>query len=43
MHGNYALNDLIVELSHFLDEDIINRVETQMLSNKIKKDWNLPK
>ena len=33
----------MLEVSHFLDEDLINRVETQMLSNRIRKDWNLPK
>jgi len=27
-HGSYAVNDLVLELSHFLDEEIINRVET---------------
>ena len=27
-HGSYALNDLVLELSHFIDDDIINRVET---------------
>lgn len=42
-HGAYALTDLILEISHFLDEDVINRVETQMLSNRIKQDWSLPK
>jgi len=42
-HGAYALSDLILEISHFLDEDVINRVETQMLSNRIKSDWSLPK
>ena len=42
-HGAYALTDLILEISHFLDEDVINRIETQMLSNRIRSDWSLPK
>jgi hypothetical protein len=25
-----------------LDEDSVNRVETELLSNKIKKEWELP-
>ena len=28
LHGSYALNDLVLEISHFLDEEIVNRVET---------------
>ena len=42
-HGNYALNDLVLELSHFLDEEVINRVEMEVLSSKLTKDWGLPK
>lgn len=26
-HENFALNDLVLELSHFLDEEVVNRVE----------------
>lgn len=26
-HGKFALNDLILELSHFIDDDFVNRVE----------------
>ena len=31
-HGKYALNDLVLELSHFLDDELINRVEMEVLS-----------
>jgi len=41
-HGGFAVNDLMLELSHFIDEDVINRVEMQMMSDKLKKDWDLP-
>jgi hypothetical protein len=27
IHKNFALNDLILEMSHFIDEDLVNRVE----------------
>jgi hypothetical protein len=27
-HSNYAINDLILEMGHFLDEEIVNRIET---------------
>lgn len=27
-HSKFALNDLVLELNHFLDEDAINKVET---------------
>mmetsp|Transcript_31265 Transcript_31265/g.47845 ORF Transcript_31265/g.47845 Transcript_31265/m.47845 type:complete len:382 (+) Transcript_31265:3481-4626(+) len=42
-HGNFALNDLVVEMSHFLDEDLVNRVETEMISDRLRKEWSLPK
>jgi hypothetical protein len=41
-HGNYALNDVVMELAHFLDEEVINRVEMHILSDKVIKDWGLP-
>ena len=41
-HGNYALNDVVMELAHFLDEEVINRVEMHVLSDKVIKDWGLP-
>lgn len=31
-HGKFALNDLVLELSHFLDDEVINRVEMEVLS-----------
>ena len=41
-HGGFALNDIVLELSHFLDEEVINRVELQLMSDRLKKDWDLP-
>ena len=26
-HGKFALSDLVVEASHFLDEDLVNRMQ----------------
>lgn len=43
MHGKFALNDLVLELSHFLDEEVVNRVEMEVLSKKLTADWGLPK
>ena len=42
-HGKFALNDLVLELSHFLDDEVINRVEMEVLSSKLTSDWGLPK
>lgn len=41
-HGDRALNDLVLEISHFVDEEAINRVEMEMLSTRVKKEWDLP-
>ena len=41
-HGQFALSDLVLEASHFLDEEVVNRLEMQILSQKVKEDWNLP-
>lgn len=40
-HGQYALNDLVLELSHFLDEDVLNKVETEVFSSRLRKEWGL--
>ena len=32
-----------MELSHFLDDEVINRVEMEVLSSKLSQDWGLPK
>ena len=42
-HGAFALNDLVVELSHFLDEEVVNKVETELFSDKLKAEWGLSK
>lgn len=42
-HGAYSLSDLVLELSHFLDEEVVNKVETEIYSEKLKKEWKLSK
>ena len=42
-HGQYSLSDLVVELSHFIDEEVFNKVETEMFSERLRKDWGLSK
>ena len=37
------MSDLIVELSHFLDEEVVNKVETEVYSDRLKKQWGLSK
>ena len=41
-HASFALNDLVLELSHFLDDDFVNRVEMQLISERMRKRWDLP-
>lgn len=41
-HGQFALSDLILELQHFIDDDFVNRIEQQMISERVKKTWELP-
>jgi hypothetical protein len=33
---------VVIELAHFLDEEVINRVEMHILSDKVINDWGLP-
>ena len=40
---DFGVNDLILELSNFVDEEVINRVELQLMSGKLQEDWSLPK
>lgn len=42
-HGKFALNDLVVELGHFLDEDVVNKIESEMLSERLRREWGLSK
>jgi len=42
-HGSYSVSDLVVELSHFLDEDVVNKVETEVYSERLKGEWGLNK
>jgi hypothetical protein len=40
-HGQFSLSDLVVELSHFLDEEVVNKVETEIFSERLRKEWGL--
>ena len=40
-HGEYALNDLVLELSNFLEEDTVRKVELSLLEGSLKKTWKL--
>lgn len=40
-HGQYALNDLVLELSHFLDEEVVNKVESELLSDRMRHEWGV--
>ena len=42
-HGDFSLSDLIVELSHFLDEDVVNKVEVEIYSERLRSEWGLSK
>lgn len=37
------MNDLVLELAHLIDDETINRVELEMMSQRIRTDWKLPK
>lgn len=32
----------MLELSHFLDEEVVNRVEMEVMSDRLRKEWDLP-
>jgi len=34
---------LILELSHFLDEEVVNKVESEILSERLRKEWGMSK
>lgn len=42
-HGAYGLSDLVLELSHVLDDEAINRVELTVMSDRLREEWQLPK
>ena len=35
LHGSFAISDLVLELSHFIDDEVVNRVEMQMMSKRL--------
>ena len=41
LHGAFSLSDLVLELSHFLDEEVVNKVETEIFSERLRKEWGL--
>lgn len=41
LHGNYSLNDLVLELGHFLDEEVINKVETEFFTDRMRSEWGM--
>lgn len=41
MHGAYALNELVVELSQLIDRDTIRKVELKMLEGRLKHEFSL--
>ena len=36
-----ALSDLVLELSHFVDNDTVRKVELSFLEQKLKDEWEL--
>lgn len=41
-HKNFSINELILEMSHFLDEEVVNKKELQLMSDRLRSEWNLP-
>jgi len=39
----YAINDLILELNHFLDKNTIETIEKEVFVEGLKQEWDLPK
>lgn len=37
------MSDLVLELSHFLDEEVVNKVESDLLSDKLRTEWGVTK
>ena len=40
-HGDFFLTDLILELGHFLDQEPVEKVELEIISEKLKKEFKL--
>lgn len=40
-HGNFALNDLVLELGHLIDRETIRKVELKMLEDKLKLEFGV--
>lgn len=41
LHGHYSLNELILELGHFLDGDVVEKVERNFVIQKLNKEWEM--
>ena len=40
-HGEFALNELVLELSHMIDRDTIRKTELKLLEKTLKSEFNL--
>jgi hypothetical protein len=41
--AGFSINDICLELSHFLDDDTLDRVELDLHSAQLQNNWGLPK
>jgi hypothetical protein len=40
-HGKFALNELLLEISHLIDRDTIKKTELKLLEKNLKAEFNL--
>lgn len=43
MHGSFALNDLVLEVSQAFDNEMVRAVELSCLQETMKNEWNFSK
>lgn len=41
LHGEFSLNELMLELSHFLDDEVVDKVELELFSKRVSQEWGL--
>jgi len=41
-HGQYSANEIFLELSHILDEEVVDKTQMEILSQSLKVTWGLP-
>jgi hypothetical protein len=39
--GNFSLNEILFELSHFIDDYLVNRVEFFVIEQRLLKEWGI--